>query len=259
MRSLDNRGDTPTFEVDDALEVKIIPNPFAFRHLADDVELVDALVHAVNAMGGAGECAEDDYQRALGQLRRKAKRATDAIATEYSQMAEDAYTDRWSLVMLLVELAHRDSVGIFAEILGSQIPEERSTDPHSFTTAGEEVMIRTTAVEGLERLAADGNEEALDVLLANVTHENFSVRRAAVQALVATGDDDMQKRLAKALPSRHRELLKIQRRDVRTVEQAQGGMFLKPTDQGGAPAPADDCHDKDPGHTHAKGDCGCDG
>ncbi len=258
MRSLDVRGDTPSSEADDALEVEVIAHPFTFRHLADDQELADAILTAVNAMGGAGECAEDDYQQALGRLRRKAKRACDAIAAEYDALPEDAYLDRWSLVMLLAELGHRNATTTFAAILESGIPEERSGDPHGFTTVGEEVMIRTTAVEGLERLAAEGEDAAVEVLLANVTHENFSVRRAAVQALVATGGDEMPERLAEMLPERHRDLLRIERRDVRGVEQAQGGLFLKPVDRGATPPPDDDCeHGTRDRTTKDDGGCGC--
>lgn len=259
MRSLDVRGDTPSSEADDALEVEVITHPFTFQHLADDRELADAILAAVNAMGGAGQCAEDDYQEALGALRRKAKRTSEAIARELEALPEEAYLDRWALVMLLAELGHRSSARVFAGILESHIPEERSSDPHGFSTVGEEVMIRTTAVEGLERLAGEGDEVAVEVLLANVGHENFSVRRAAVQALVATGGDEMGQRLAETLPERHRDLLKIQRRDVRTVEQAQGGLFLKPAGDGGTPPPDDDCDDD--GRRHDKstddGGCGC--
>lgn len=248
MRSLDVRGDTPSLEPGDALEVEVIPHSFQFRHCADDPELVEAIVDAVNAMGGAGDCAEDDYQEALSALRRRTKKASAAIVGEYQALPEDDYLGRWSLVMLLTELGHRDSVRLFAEILESRIPEERSPNPHSFTTVGEEVMIRTTVVEGLERLAAEGNDDAVEVLLANVNHDNFSIRRASVQALIATGGDDMRERLIEVLPSRHHDLLRIERRDVRTVEQAQGGLFLKPTEQDRTPRPADDCDEPANGH-----------
>lgn len=248
MRSLDVRGDTPSLEPGDALEVEVIPHSFQFRHIADDPELVGALVDAVNAMGGAGECAEDDYQEALSALRRRTKKASAAIVGEYQAMAEDDYLGRWSLVMLLAELGHRDSVKLYAEILESGIPEERSPDPHSFTTAGEEVMIRTTVVEGLERLVAEGHDEAVEVLLSAVNHDNFSIRRASVQALIATGGDDMRERLVEVLPKRHHDLLTIERRDVRTVEQAQGGMFLKATEQDPTPRPNDDCDESTNDH-----------
>jgi len=260
MRSIDIRGDTPTFDTDDALKVELIEHPFKFRHLAKDPDLVLAIVEAVNQMGAAGACAEDDYQSALGVLRRKTKSACRAIAEEYQSLEEDKYLDRWSLVMLLADLGDAGCAKIFADILSDKIPEERSKAPHTFSTAGEEIMIRTTAVEGLERLAADGQDDALEILWENARHENLSVRRASVQALMATGGKDMAAQLREKLPKRYLDVLAIQRRDVREVEQAEGGLFLKQRDPDGAPGPNDECDpkDDDPGLKRRASSDGCD-
>ena len=51
-------------------------------------------------------------------------------------------------------------------------------------------MIRTTAVEALARLAAAGDQAAVDTLRDNVSHEAFSVRRAAVQAIGELGGNE---------------------------------------------------------------------
>ena len=245
MRSIDIRGDTPTMDFDDELKVDVIEHPFKFRHLAKDPDLANAIIDTINLMGSAGACAEDDYQTGLNVLRRKNKAACRAIAEEYASMKEDRHLDRWSLVMLLAELQDKGCVKIFAEVLGEAIPEERSKDPHTFSTVGEEIMIRTTAIEGLERMAADGNDAAMGVLWENAQHENFSIRRAAVQALVATGDKDVREQLKEKLPKRYQDVLAIDRRDVREVEQAQGGLFLKQRDDDGAPDPNDECKPKD--------------
>lgn len=260
MRSIDMRGDTPTMDLDDGLKVEIIEHPFKFRHLAKDPELANAIVDAINLMGSAGECAEDDYQHGLGVLRRKTKTACRAIAEEYMSLGEQQYLDRWSLIMLLAELGDKGCVKVFAEVLGSKIPEERSKEPHTYSTVGEEIMIRTTAVEGLERLAAEGNDDASAVLWENARHENFSIRRAAVQALVATGGEDVRDKLKSDLPKRYLDVLSVVRRDVREVEQAQGGLFLKANDPDGTPEPNDECDpkDDDPGVERGSKSGGCD-
>ena len=49
-------------------------------------------------------------------------------------------------------------------------------------------MIRTTAVEGLVRLSAEGVEEARKVLLRHARNRTFSIRRASVQGLMETGE-----------------------------------------------------------------------
>jgi hypothetical protein len=44
------------------------------------------------------------------------------------------------------------------------IPPERSKNPHSFSTVAEETILRTTAIEGIKYLAADGSEAAIESL-----------------------------------------------------------------------------------------------
>ncbi len=240
MRKFDTRGDTPTMDTDDELKVEAVVHPFSFREYGDQPEVTALIVEAVNRMSGAGEPAEEDYRVCIDRLCRKTKLVSGIIQAEYFDMPEDAYLDRWALVMLAVELEDSRSLGFLEEILASAIPEEKSKDPHSFTTVGEEVMIRTTAIEGLERMAANGNEKAVKLLLHNIGHETFSIRRAATQALLAIGGEDMREKLASELPKRHHNLLKIHRTDVREAEQAEGGLFLKNQDDAETPAPNED-------------------
>jgi hypothetical protein len=89
------------------------------------------------------------------------------------------------------------------------------------------VIIRTTAVEGVVRLSADGVEEARKVLLRHAANRTFSIRRASVQGLLATGEDADKRELRALLKERGEEgLLKISRRDVREVPQATGGRYV---------------------------------
>jgi hypothetical protein len=236
MRDLDRRGDTPTFDPDDSVEIHVVEHPFAFRKFPNE-PLTAAIVDTISAMGGAGEAAEKAYQACLGRVAREARRVAEIVTAEYADLAEDAYLDRWSLVMLAAELKHESTLPLFDEILSSAIPPERSADPHSASTAGEEVMIRTTAVEGLERLAADGSERARELLWKHLRHDNFSVKRACAQALLAQGGEGVEQRLREALPKRDHDILAIRRTDVRKVEQAEGGLFVKARDDAGVPPP----------------------
>jgi len=247
-------GDTPRLRgSDDALDVKAVAHPFNFRKYQGEAELTERIVEAINRMGGAGSEAEDAYRSCVDRLRRKQKAAINVIEAEYRDMADDAYLDRWSLVMLLVELQDERSLQFFDELLGSPIPEEKSADPHGFSTVGEEVMLRTTAVEGLERMAADGSERAIEVLLKHAGHEVFSIRRAIAQALVEVGGEDMRKTLEEKLSPRHRDVLNIRRTDVRKVEQAEGGLFVKTRDDAATPPP-NESDNRSPGG--GKGDGG---
>ncbi len=261
--------DTPRLMVDDRLEVKIMASPFRFERSVD-AELAGRITEAINRMGGAGENAEACYQQALDALARRAKEVTSAVAEELDRLEESNYLDRWALVQLLAEMKHESALEALDRVLASRIPEERSSDPHSFTSAGEEVMIRTSAVEAVTRIAADGSERARELLLRHAAHENFSVKRASIQGYLAHGGEGAREVLLKHLPERDHFILGIQRVDVRQVPQAQGGLHLVNRREKDLPVhdlnPGRDCGGKDGGRDDGKGSggdggkdgCGCD-
>ena len=244
MRKRDIRGDTPTTDTDDELKLEMVENPFRFRKFDNEPELLAQIVEAINRMSGAGETAQEAYEDCIDRLREQSSMVSKIVQAEYFDMPEDAYLDRWSLVMLAVEILDKEAVSFFGRMLESEIPREKSKDPHSFTTVGEEIMIRTTAIEGLERRAASGDEAAIELLWKNIQHESFSIRRAATQALLATGGKDVRRRLEEKLPKQHHDLLKIRRTPVHEAEQADGGLFLKRRDDSDLPEPNDSGFDK---------------
>lgn len=238
-------ADTPRLTVDDRLEVQTMAHSFHFERSVD-AELAARIVEAINRMGGAGPAAERCYQQSLDALARRGKEVVAALAEEAERLAEDRYLDRWALVQLMAELKHEAALDPLDRLLASRLPEERSNDPHSFTSVGEEVMIRTTAVEALTRIAAEGHPRAAELLLRHSGHENFSVKRAAIQGYLAHGGEKAEEVLRKTLPERDHFILGIRRVDVRQVPQAQGGLHLKSRERD---MPA---HDLNP-------DAGCDG
>lgn len=253
MRTQDTRGDTPRFERDDALEIEVKPHPFSFARDPKN-PLNEVIVDTVNRMGGVGEDAERDYQACLSTLWRQAKEVVAIVTQELKDLPASSYLDRWSLVQLLAELRQAASLDALDEVLSSQIPQEESADPHSFTTMGEEVMIRTTAVEAVTRIAADGSKEALDLLLKHARHENFSIKRASIQGYLQISGEEGRKILLKNLPKRDHHILDIRRTDVRAVPQAEGGLNLVQCDEDKLPrlSPAGSRPRKDD-----KGGCGC--
>lgn len=218
-------ADTPRLLVDDHLKVETIAHLFNFERSVD-AELAQRIVDTINLMGGVGEQAETCYQKALDGLARRSKEVINALAEEYERLEARHYLDRWALIQLMAELRHEAALEPADRLLSSRIPEEQSRDPHSFTTVGEEVMIRTTAVEAVTRMAADGSARALDILLRHAGHENFSVKRAAIQGYLAYGGEQARATLLKTLPERDHHILDIQRVDVRQVPQAEGGLHL---------------------------------
>lgn len=231
-------GDSPSRGEDDELKIEMIEHPFRF--VAGDEELHALIVDAVNCMGAVGDDAEKQYRKRLKLLRKRADEVLAAVGGEEGIVAApaDAYLDRWSLVQLVNDLRTPGSLGLLKAVLHDEIPEERSNDPHSFTTVGEEVMIRTTAIDGLERLARKGSEDATEILLDVLNHDVFSIRRAATQALVATEDSRTIERVKEVLAERgEEELLRIGRTPVQKVPQATGGLYLvnKERKQGAPP------------------------
>lgn len=218
--------DTPTVGGDDDFDVETTDHPFSFEADPDE-PVYRHLLAAIERMGAAGPEAEERYQEALDRLFRHSEKVVEVIADEYRQLPEDRYLDRWSLIQLLVELAEPASLEFIDDVLSSEIPPERAQDAHTFSTVGEEVMIRTTAVEALTQIAADGHDEALELLRRHAHHDDFSVKRACVQGYLAHGGQDARQELEEELPKRDHELLDIERVDVREVPQAEGHEFLK--------------------------------
>ena len=73
-----------------------------------------------------------------------------------------------------------------ASVALSEIPDEGSAEPHTFSTVAEETIIRMTAVEGIAHLADYGHERAAELLMKCVQSQSFSVRRTAVTRLMST-------------------------------------------------------------------------
>ena len=232
-------SDTPFLEGPDTLRTKVVEHPFAFRGNRDS-GLNALIVEAVNRMGGVGEDAEVNYRQALEELGKRGEEAVDVLVAEYEALPEDRYFDRWSLVQLLSELREPSAAPALNRIITSRIPAEKAKGSHDASTVAEEVIIRTTAVEGVVRLSADGVEEARKILLRHARNRTFSIRRASVQGLLETGEDADKRELRALLKERgEQSLLRIKRMDVREVPQATGGRFVVSPDVKREPPPPD--------------------
>jgi hypothetical protein len=221
--------DRPKIPRTDSLDIRVTPHPLGFKGSSDN-PLNEQIVEAINRMGGTGADAEANYQAVVNALRSEAKEVVSIVAEEYRSLPRNQYLDRWSLVQLLVELRDPISLTMLDEILSSQIPPEESKDPHSFSTVGQEIMVRTTAVEAVTRIAADGSPQALELLLKHSRHNNFSVKRVSIQGYLAHGGKDAREALSKILPPDDQYILDIRRTDIRDVPQPQGQSYLAPQD-----------------------------
>jgi hypothetical protein len=164
------------------------PRPWAF--LREFTDLAPAFIAATRAMGGVGEHAEERYQAALEELRRRPPGDLVALVRRgWESLPQAAYVERWGLVQLLTDLRLSSACELLGDIVATPIPQERAPEhDHRFPPAVREVILRTTAVEGLVRLAGQGNREAVELLARHVRDGQQAVRVACVVALRELGD-----------------------------------------------------------------------
>ena len=175
--------------------------------------------HFLAAMNAGGEDADEKYRVALEELRKYPDEIIVAIA-QIEACGEHEYPLRWGLVYAATQMNHDAALPFLRHIVLTPIPPERSRTPHSYSTVGQETVLRTTAVEGVGRLAAMGNERALQSLFDFLSLASISIRRASVQAILAV-DEQLRDRIAEYLPPEQRFLLDIKPQVVTDVPQVQ--------------------------------------
>jgi HEAT repeat protein len=190
--------------------------------------VAEALRQSLDRMSAVGPDAETEYQAALATVRAQPAADVMQLASDVlAELPEDAYLDRLALVQVLTDVGDSELVALFREVITSPIPPERSSDAdYKFTTRGREVIIRTTAVDGVARLAAEGSPEAVTCLLDNVTHENHTVRAACIVALQELGGEPAE-RARERVADEDRNLLELRRVSVYDVPQAAGGSYVR--------------------------------
>ena len=110
-----------------------------------------------------------------------------------------------------------------AGLVRRPVPEEKAEDPaHGLSTVTEEVILRTTAMEGLARLLRRGVDTA-EVLLDSIAATDYvAMRRAAWFALVDGGADGAVERARALLADRGEEwIADIKRIPVEEAPQAE--------------------------------------
>jgi hypothetical protein len=194
--------------------------------VADAGPAATALNNFVQAAYAVGVDADERFRAARLRLRRNADDAVLAIAKALSACRTRDYPSRWALVYAATQLDHPAAVPLLRELALTPIPPEESLDPHSFSTVGEETVLRTTAVEGLGRLAAAGNRKALDALFKCLAIPSVSIRRASVLAILGK-DRRLRGRVSEHLPIDQRYLIDIVPRQVTDVPQVDPRLHLK--------------------------------
>ena len=180
------------------------------------------LHNLLQVISGVGDEAEEEYQRALKDVREDLEEILVEVAQASAGCHEHDYPLRMALVQIATELSHPATLPYLANIIKTPIADEKSADPHSFSTVAEETIIRTAAVDGVAELARDGDERASRLLMECVRLPSFSIRRAAVMGLLATRDAGQYRDEIKSLlPEDQHFMLEMRSVEVQEVPQVR--------------------------------------
>jgi hypothetical protein len=174
----------------------------------------------LTVMNSVGEGAEREHQAVMKEMRKDAAEVVVALAKAEECCHRSDYPLRWGLVYAATQMRHVAVLPYLRNLVLTPIPAEQSAEPHSFSTVREETILRTTAIEGLRHLAAQGQRRATDALFEALDIPSVSVRRAAVQALLAT-DSNLREGVGERLPRDFRFLLDLTTPHVSEIGQVR--------------------------------------
>src|SRR5262245_60374283 len=141
---------------DDKFVLKSSARPAAEGSFAGRVEAY------LKSLYTSGDDADDRHTRALEELRRDPGEAVIALAKAEACCHGRDYPRRWALVYAASRMDHDAALPYLRELVLTPIPAADTRDAHAFSVAREETILRTTAIEGIGRLAARGNKQAMD-------------------------------------------------------------------------------------------------
>jgi hypothetical protein len=144
-----------------------------------------------------------NYKATLAALR-KTDGAPAYLAQAYHATPAHEYLQRWSVATVLGDLHNPHALAPLHTIAIAPLPQVAGEDAPDILA--EETIIRTAAVEGIARQAAQ-NPDARALLLQSAQSPVFSVRRAAAQAYLAHGGARAE--LEKVIPPDQRFILDI--------------------------------------------------
>ena len=215
------------------------------RQLPDilgDERLYRELLDLVGAMTENGRDADRNYQDMLRRHREDEDFVVLVLKT-LDALDESWYVERWALVQLAVDLEHPIAAEYLTDFVQRPIAEEQTEDTaHGLSTVTEEVVLRTTAIEGLARLARQG-VDTTDALLQTISSSDYvAMRRAAWFAMVDGGSEEGLQRARQLLDDRGDGwIAELRRLPVREAEQ-QNPELIYPgaTRDGDIPDPFDE-------------------
>jgi hypothetical protein len=105
------------------------------------------------------------------------------------------------------------------DVLSSPTPADESSAPEGLipTTELDKEREKLAAIEAIERMAAEGNQEAKKLLFEHAQDEDFLVRREAIRGILQYGGKEDRELLQKTLPAGDWYIMDIRPEDMRKV------------------------------------------
>lgn len=185
-----------------------------------------------------GDDAEERYRAALHALRERPDRAVAAIARALGEAPVEDFPTRSALIFAAGELSDPAALPLLVDLANEPIPPEPNPPAHGLGLAAHEIILRTTAVDAIGKLAREGDERAVEELLQFVESPVFSIKRAAVQAILKSKPSaPVRRRVRAMLPPDLHFLLKLKAAAPGDVEQPDPRRVLRDDVNEVAPPP----------------------
>lgn len=223
---------------EDLVDAMTISGMRRYPDVSGDERMYRTLLDAVGAMTAGGPDADEVYNGTVRRLGEDREFVAVVLET-LDSLEESEYQERWALLQLAIDLEHPAAGEYLVEFVRRPIPEERSEDPvHGVSTVTEEVILRTTAIEGLARLLRR-DVDSTDVLLETISSSDYAaMRRASWFALIDGGRDDAIDRARGLLQdSEYAWIVDLRRIPVQEAEQ-QDPKLIDPTGHSRSDIPA---------------------
>jgi hypothetical protein len=166
------------------------------------------LAQAVRLMHPPGETGAREYAHVIRLLRKDVRETTEAAARALDAAAAGPMA-RWSVLYVLNDVEDAQCIELLRTHAMRRV-QERVREPGVCEQPADlEELVSVMAIDGLGRLAEDGNNEAVEALLAVVREQDRrSLRQPAVAALLRT-QPDLRKRIEELLPDEDAHVLDL--------------------------------------------------
>ena len=196
---------------------------FVLQHSVESAgngRFADRISRYLKTLYATGDDAEQRHTSALEELRRESGEAVVALAKAEACCHLHDHPQRWALIYAATRLDHDAALPYFRELILTPVPLPEARDAHAFSAPREETILRTTAIEGVGRLAKRGNKQALKALLEFLDIPSISIRRASIQAILSA-EPSYREKIAERIPSDFRYLLDVKPAQVTKVPQVK--------------------------------------